>query len=392
MGFRLRFGKACGRIGRVLYHIRTEEFVMKKKRGLKIALCVILVPVLLLAGYVAYVLLAYDRLPDNLPLEIMGNAGSEPVRWPESGAPYRLVSWNIGFGAYESDFGFFLDGGTESRARSRERLEANLARIGALLAAQDADLLLVQEIDIDGTRSHHVNELKALLDSFEGTALENWWQVFAQNYDSPYLILPLTQPHGANRAGLGTFSSFRIASALRRSLPIETGLTKFLDLDRCYSVCRIPAEGKELILYNLHLSAYTSDGTIADEQLRLLLADMQGEYEAGNWCVAGGDFNKDLLGDSSVYFGASDIEYTWAQPIPAEVFDGVDIALVAPLDEADPVPSCRNADGPYHEGQYVLTVDGFLVSPNVEVREARVVDAGFQYSDHNPVYMDFTLQ
>jgi hypothetical protein len=56
------------------------------------------------------------------------------------------------------------------------------------------------------------------------------------------------------------------------------------------------------------------------------------------------------------------------------------------------VPSCRNADGPYHEGQYVLTIDGFLVSPNVDVTEANVVDTGFAYTDHNPVQMEFTLQ
>ena len=72
-------------------------------------------------------------------------------------------------------------------------------------------------------------------------------------------------------------------------------------------------------------------------------------------------------------------------------FDGVEIQLIAPLDETDPVPSCRNADGPYHAGQYVLTVDGFLVSPNVSVSEATVIDTGFRYSDHNPVRMVFTL-
>lgn len=79
--------------------------------------------------------------------------------------------------------------------------------------------------------------------------------------------------------------------------------------------------------------------------------------------MAGGDFNKDLLGDSSAYFGAAEQEYSWAQPIPEGVFDSYDVQLVAPLDENDPVPSCRNADGPYHDGQYVLTVDGFLVTP-----------------------------
>ena len=64
----------------------------------------------------------------------------------------------------------------------------------------------------------------------------------------------------------------------------------------------------------------------------------------------------------------------------------------APLDENAPVPSCRNADGPYHQGQYVLTVDGFLVSDNVTVTSSDVVDLGFAYSDHNPVEMRFVLE
>jgi endonuclease/exonuclease/phosphatase family metal-dependent hydrolase len=282
-----------------------------------------------------------------------------------------------------------MDGGTQSWAWSKERLLANLDHISHVLADEQADFLLVQEVDTDSTRSYHVNELDVL----NGVLAQGYDQTFARNYDSPFLFYPITQPHGASKAGIATYAAFPIDSALRRSLPIEEGFTKFLDLDRCYSVSRIPVEGgHELVLYNLHLSAYTSDGTIAVEQLELLLGDMQAEYEKGNYCVAGGDFNKDLLGDSSVYFGASDIAYTWAQPIPEGTFDAFDIRLMAPLDESAPVPSCRNADGPYHEGQYVLTVDGFLVSPNVEVTGCNVIDLQFQYSDHNPVYLDFTLK
>ena len=119
---------------------------------------------------------------------------------------------------------------------------------------------------------------------------------------------------------------------------------------------------------------------------------MQAEYDAGNWCVAGGDFNKDLLGDSAAWFGEADQEYSWAQPIPAGTFEGLDISLVTPLDKDDPVPSCRNADGPYHQGQYVLTVDGFLVTANVTAESAVVIDTGFAWSDHNPVAMTFTLR
>ena len=56
------------------------------------------------------------------------------------------------------------------------------------------------------------------------------------------------------------------------------------------------------------------------------------------------------------------------------------------------MPSCRNADAPYHDAQFVLTVDGFLVSANVTVLSSEVVDTGFAYSDHNPVRMQFQLQ
>ena len=168
---------------------------------------------------------------------------------------------------------------------------------------------------------------------------------------------------------------------------------KLVDLDRCYSVQRIsvPGTNRELVLYALHLSAYTSDGTIANEQLEMLFADMLVEYEAGNWTVAGGDFNKDLLGDGGTAFGVSGPDYTWAQPIPAEIIPEV-LSVIAPFDPEYPVPSCRNADRPYGPDDFCVTVDGFIVSANVEVVEAGVVDTGFRWSDHNPVYLDFVLR
>lgn len=355
------------------------------KKWVKALLCAVLAVVLLVGSYVAYVFIDYHRLGD---MELTPMQSPDADGAVQTGQPYTVISYNIGFGAYEPDYGFFMDGGTESRAWSKERLTANVQSIASFLKERQADFYLLQEVDIGSTRTYQLDEREPLY-----AALYDKCSVFAQNYDSPYLMYPLNAPHGASRSGLLTFSRAAITAAERVELPVEGGFMKLLDLDRCYSVSRIPAEGgRELVLYDLHLSAYTSDGSIATEQLELLLADMQAEYEAGNWCVAGGDFNKDLLGDSSVYFGEADQEYSWAQPIPESVFDGVDITLVAPLDEDDPVPSCRNADGPYHQGQYVLTVDGFLVSANVEVQESQVIETGFAYSDHEPVEMTFVLK
>ena len=351
----------------------------------RILLILLVLVLLALACYVGYVFLTYYRVEDNLPLEVeKTSTESDPA---DVGETYRLVSYNIGFGAYSDDYSFFMDGGTESRARSKEAVYENVG--GAIAAAKEAepDFLFLQEVDIDGTRSYHVDEYVYACSLLP----ELGQRVFAQNYDSPYLFWPLLEPHGANQAGQATFSRYDISSALRRSLPIEDGFMKLVDLDRCYSVSRVPLEnGRELVLYNFHLSAYTSDGTIAEEQLKMLFADMSAEYAAGNYAIAGGDFNKDILGNSSEIFSVSGEAYTWAQPIPPELVpEG--LTIVAPFDEADPVASCRNADRPYGPDNYLVTVDGFIVSGNVTVVDAQVIDTAFRWSDHNPVYMDFVL-
>ena len=50
----------------------------------------------------------------------------------------------------------------------------------------------------------------------------------------------------------------------------------------------------QLVLYAVHLSAYTSDGVIANEQAEMLLSDMQSEYEKGNYCICGGSAIKSI--------------------------------------------------------------------------------------------------
>lgn len=354
--------------------------VKKILKAVGVILLILLVAVL---AYLAYVFLSYYRIGDkdlvvSDPVTVTAPAGKE----------MKIVSWNIGFGAYEQDFTFFMDGGTESRARSEEGLVRNLKLIGSDLKDENADLYLVQEVDIGSTRSWQVDERDYII-----RALKGYTHTFAQNYDSPYLFYPFYQPHGASKSGLLTFSKYNVSSSFRKELPVESGVTKMLDLDRCYSINRIPTDnGKELVLYNLHLSAYTSDGKVTTEQLRLLLRDMQNEYNKGNYCVAGGDFNKDLLGNSAEVFGIDLSEYTWAQPIDDSLFEGLSIKKIVPIHEDEPAASCRNCDLPYVKGNAVLTVDGFLVSDNVTVTDANVIDKQFFSSDHNPVYMTFILE
>lgn len=354
------------------------------KKMLIALLIVLALLILIVGGYVAYLFIDYHRLPDNKPLEVsQGASAALPA-----GVEQSIVTWNIGFGAYSADYSFFMDGGQESRARSKEACEENVSAVIDRLQKLDADLMLVQEVDFDSTRSYHVNQRQMIESAFLDRSA-----AFAQNYDSSYLFYPIFRPHGASRSGILTLSRAQIADALRRSLPIEGGINKFFDLDRCYSVSRIPVDdGKVLALYNLHLSAYTSDGSIATEQIARMAGEMRADFEAGNYVIAGGDFNKDMWGDSAAYTGISGADASWCKPFPVELIpEG--FALVNSRDEQNLVLSCRDTGAPYEKGStFEVTLDGFIVSDNVRATSCAVIDTGFLNTDHNPVRMNFVLE
>ncbi len=347
-------------------------------------IALLLLAALLLAavlGYVGYLLLDYDRIEDRLPLTVHGDPGAVM----QTGTPYTALSQNLGFGAYTPDFTFFMDGGTESRAASRESVIACTEAAITLAAGTGADLLLFQEVDTDSDRSHHVDQnalLRAAFPTYAG--------VFAVNYHSSYLFYPISEPHGASNSGMMTLSRYTATSALRRSFPIATSLSRFLDLDRCYSVTRLPvAGGRELVVYNVHSSAYGGNDEIRTAQMTMLLTDMEREYLAGNYCIAGGDFNHDFTGDSTLLFNGEASDYGWAQPFPAHLLpEGITRAIGY---EGEVVPTCRNCDVPYGDDCMTLIVDGFLVSANVRADAVRNINTGFAYSDHQPVLLSFTL-
>jgi endonuclease/exonuclease/phosphatase family metal-dependent hydrolase len=353
------------------------------KKLLRLIAALLAAAVLAVGAYAAYVFISYYRLDDNIDLTVEGAAAARP----ETGVEYTAASYNMGFGAYSADFGFFMDGGSESRGRSAEEVTANIAGALEALAGTEADIAFIQEVDVKGHRSCNVNEADMIRERFPDESV-----IFAQNYDSPYLAYPITRPIGSAVSGIMTVAKFEVSSAIRRSLPVQAGPMKIVDLDRCYSVSRTPMEnGRELVMYNVHLSAYASDETVIARQLDMLTGDMKGEYDAGNYVICGGDFNCDLLGDSGAIFGVPGNTYTWARPFDSEALPQ-GLRLVAPIDREDPVASGRNADGPYTPGRtFEITLDGFIVSDNVKVTEARVVDTGFAYSDHQPVYMRFEL-
>ena len=55
--------------------------------------------------------------------------------------------------------------------------------------------------------------------------------------------------------------------------------------------------------------------------------------------------------------------------------------------------SARNADMEYVPGEtYTVTLDGFIISDNIECTSYEDINTGYSYSDHDPVYLKFRLK
>jgi hypothetical protein len=110
------------------------------------------------------------------------------------------------------------------------------------------------------------------------------------------------------------------------------------------------------------------------------LAWAEGEYAAGRRVVIGGDWNFQLM-ETDFPHTTEERFLFWLFPFPQDALpEGWRIAADAG------VPSVRTNHKPYVAGEnYVTTIDGFIVSPNVAVESVEGFDLGFQHTDHQPV-------
>ena len=358
---------------------------------LKSVAIIVIVVLATVLGYLGYMQAKFYRIEDNIALDISNHQIDEL----KLGQEYTVITYNIGFGAYSPEYSFFMDkgnikgeklvSGKYGKAISKEDVEKNINGSLQLVKNINPDFALLQEVDTKADRSYFVNQKDAFVNN-----MKDYSSVFAENFHSPYLFYPFNDPHGAVNAGLLSLSKYKINSANRRSLPIDMSfITKFTDLDRCLSLQRINVESdKELVLINAHLSAYDEGGIIRKKQFELLNNIIDEEYQKGNYVIVGGDYNHALLGSKDIYTSNQDIP-SWVSELDSSSLN--ENASIVPAKNLATIATCRACDIPYTKGiNYTTTVDGFIVSKNVEAI-AENIDNDFKYSDHNPVKLTFRL-
>lgn len=348
---------------------------------LKATLVFFLVLLILFGGYLIFMFVT-DYKPDKITSITVNQDKSEKV---EKNKPLSIMTFNIGYCGLDDKQDFFMDGGTGSRSVSKKKTLDNLNGIIDFMNSNKQSFIFLQEIDKKSTRSFYVNEVEQVEKSLDGYSSS-----FAINYKVPWVFLPIRKPHGAVESGVMSLSQYKIDSASRYQYSGREDYPRQLfDLDRCFLETRLPVEkGKELVLINSHLSAYDKGGKVRKQQLGFLKDYIIKEYNKGNYVVVGGDWNHALPETDSKLFKTEQSWPDWLKKLPDDFTPegfkwGVDKSI----------PTNRSIDIPYKEGiNFTSVIDGFLVSPNIDIKKVTGYDLKFKNADHNPVSMEFLLK
>jgi len=345
---------------------------------LKVILIIILIPILYVAGMILFGTLTDYRPPAEEPVD----PATKGVSVINSDS-LSLYIWNIGYAGLGKESDFFLDGGEYTRM-SKALTEKNFSGIKSTVASwDDADFILLQEVDETARRSYGTNQFKAINNLWNG----NWTSALAYNYKVKFVPVPFLKPLGKVKAGLATYSPHKASDIKRHQFPGNFSWPKRIYfLDRCFMVMRFPYKGKELLIINTHNSAY-DDGSLKADQMEFLKTFISDEYANGNYVIVGGDWNQCPPGyDCYGKFTMEEVGYEQSSVDPGYMPEGWNWAY------DDAVHTNRKLSAPYEpETTFTTVIDYFLVSPNISILKTEGLELNFEYSDHQPVKLSIRL-
>ncbi len=323
--------------------------------------------------------LAYMTITEEIPEAVIKlEVDNNNQKVLKQGEPFSTTIFNIGYGGLDKDQDFFMDGGKGSGSSSKKQTLTNLENAQTFLQKTDSDFVLIQEIDVKSKRSNDTNQVAMFNEGLEG-----YGSTFATNYNTPWVPVPILKPMGYADSGMSSFSKYKVEDSTRYQLPgREKWPVQLFELDRAIVESKIPVDnGKYLRMVNVYLSAYDKGGEIRAQQVVFLKEYMNEHYKNGDYVVLGGDWNQ-LLSDVQLKDPKFMKEWPeWLVELPEDFTDGGFQWAVDPT-----VWTVRDNVKPFVAGEnFVTIIDGFLVSPNIEIVDVTGHDLGFEHSDHNPV-------
>lgn len=241
--------------------------------------------------------LVYDF--DNMENAEYYTAGQLSVL-PDNPQYIRVVTWNIRFGA--GRITWFGDGCGKRVILTENEVEANLQRIVHEIDQMRADVLLLQEVDIESKRSAYLDQVQWLLDHTQMN-----YGVYASAWHAQFI-----PSDGLGRMNMGTaiLSRWPLVNAKRIALPLrgdQDALTQYFYLRRNMLKAKMELpEVDNLYLVNVHTSAFSVDDT-KQKHINRFVEELANLDDQGILFIAGGDLNTLPPGSDSTDFCIEDM-------------------------------------------------------------------------------------
>lgn len=371
-----------------LFHVKINISYLSLKgdfdmKFLKILISTIIGLLMIIGVVLVYFTVREYRPQDEETMTVRNNSDLEVILNEE----ISILTFNIGYAGLGINEDFVMDGGKKGRPDNKEVVRGYLDGIKDILTTVDADIFLLQEVDKPSRRSYYINQVDELSELFS-----NYDKVFSYNYLADFVPFPFsfTDYMGKVASGIQTLSKYKISESIRYqtpggfSWPVRT-----VNLKRAIQVNYLPIKDsdKELVIINLHLSAYDDGEMKKAETIFLAEEILKREIEKGNYVIAGGDFNQTHPDVIDNY------------PVPTEnnlwkpsIFD-IDVLPDGFQFIYSETATCRSLDKPLEdpENHYYYIIDGFIISNNIEKTSFENLNKGFLYSDHEPLLLNIKL-
>ncbi|MAZ67589.1 hypothetical protein CL652_02340 [bacterium] len=285
----------------------------------------------------------------------------------------RIITWNLGIGAFGAEADISYEGGRNFIPSSRDAISKNVAGIQRFLASSRADVYLLQELTSGSFLNKWYNIRKtvhAVLNRYHSASISNF-------------SLPLFFDFLRNEHGMGTYVTKAFRARKRFAKQFKAGEYFYRIIPRWdYALTTFVkrGKGKPIALINTHLSSFDKHGLVRISQFQELMGYVKRLNRRGHPVVVGADWN---MHNGDVNYCSEDKEYYkyYVRDFPHHL-----IPQGWSANFPENAPTLRAGNRPYEKNSSTTAfVDGFVCSPEVRTEYVKTIDLNFEHSDHNPV-------
>lgn len=284
-----------------------------------------------------------------------------------------VLAYNVGYGRGPA--------GDLAGPWSEEHVRAHLAGIGQQIRDSGADLVLLQEVDLDSARSHHIDQGRELLQA-SGLRFASCSITWEKNY-VPFPYWPPSKHYGAMKSGQCILSRFPITESTRHRLPQPESYPwwrKRFYLNRAIDHAKVVIGTTPWDVFNVHLEAFDVENRM--DHARRLATLVPGVSDKRRVIVAG-DFNAPPPEATQKKGFVDEPETDFSGDETIAVVRALGLSEVLP----DPASFTFPADAPTRRLDYIF------FGPALEKIEARILaPPPGPWSDHLPVLSRFGIR